>query len=121
MATVREVDSRLQETLSQGHKLMAKLKKKHSELIFLRQELPKSRGTERAEVLELCNSIAEYKVKLKAELQTASEVAHKIEGRILWKGAVLAIWGVEGLRQCYAHMQTQEAQRSVKLYQPDED
>lgn len=120
MATVREIDSRLQETLSQGHKLMAKLKRKQAELVLLRQTLPKSKDTERAELLELCDTITQYQIKLKAELHAAGEVANKIEGRLLWKDAVRSIWGDEGLRQCYAYMQTQEVERA-KLHQSDLD
>lgn len=117
MGTVREVDSRLQETLSEGRKLLGKLKRKHAELLLLRQTLPKDRAVERAELLELGELTLAYQSKLKQELAQAHDVAHKIEGHLLWKNAVRDIWGEEGLQQCYAHMTEQEAERSRRFSQ----
>lgn len=118
MATVREVDSRLQETLMEGRKLLGKMKRKHAELALLRQSLPKDRVAERAELLQMCEDALQYMAKLKEEMKLADQVAHKIEGHLLWKDAVRAIWGEEGLQQCYAHMNAQEAQRA-SLYRTD--
>jgi hypothetical protein len=116
MATVRGVDFRLQQTLKEGYKLLELVKRRHAELALLRQSLPKSRKIEREEILQLCESVLQYQVKLKEDVKEAAEVAHKIEGHLLWKDAVHAIWGEAGLQQCYAHMSEQEAQRS-KLFE----
>lgn len=123
MATVREVDLRLQESLMEGRKLLGKMKRKQAELVLLRQSLPKDKVTERAELLQLCDQATQYMASLKEELKLADQVAHKIEGHLLWKDAVRALWGEEGLQQCYAHMSAQEAERAA-LYKaspsPDE-
>ena len=116
MTTVREMDSRLQETLADGRRLLGKMKRKHAELSLLRQSLPKDKTAERAELLELIGMCQEYQAKLKAEMTQAHDIANKIEGRLLWKNAVHAIWGDDGLEKVYAHMREQEAERS-KLYQ----
>ncbi len=117
MATVREVDERLQETLMEGRKLLGRMKRKHAELVLLRQTLPKDRAVERAELLELSELTLAYQVKLKKELAQAHDVADKIEGHLLWKNAVRELWGEEGLQQCYAHMTEQEAERSRRFSQ----
>ena len=120
MATVREVDSRLQETLAEGRKLLGKVKRKYAELTLLRQSIPKERTAERAELLELSQLVLEYQSKLKAELTQAHDVANKIEGHLLWKNAVRALWGEDGLQQCYTHMNEQEAERA-RRFSPDLD
>lgn len=119
MATVRQVDSRLQETLLEGRKLLGRMKRKHSELVLLRQSLPKDKVDQRAELLQLSEAAMQYMVKLKEEMKQADQVARKIEGHLLWKDAVRAIWGDDGLQKCYAHMDEQEAQRASQ-YQVDE-
>ena len=118
MATVREVDLRLQETLMLGRKMLGQMKRKHAELVVLRQSIPKDRATERAELLQLCDSAMQYMTKLKEEMKQADQVAHKIEGHLLWKDAVRALWGEEGLQMCYQHMSEQEAERAA-LYKTD--
>jgi len=114
MSTVREVDSRLQETLMEGRKLLVKLRKRQAELTLLRQAIPLEKLAERDELLHLCDMTTEYMTRLSAEIKQADIVARKIEGHMMWKEAVRSIWGQAGLDQCYAHMTEAENARNAQ-------
>ncbi len=111
MGTVTEMDEKLNRTLRDGRKLLEKLKSKSAELMLTRQTLPLDQHQTREDLLDLCNQVADYINRLKADMRQAELISQKIEGHVMWKRAVRDLFGDAGLTQCYEHMKKQEADR----------
>lgn len=105
----KDSELRLVRVIQEARDMVGELEQTKRDIQKMRDDLPKSLKAERLEIERVLKEVANKQKELRAELHAAHQAARNIEGRKAWKEAVRANFGEEGLKACYAYMDTARA------------
>ena len=114
MSQLVDAELRLVDVIREAREFMTHLSEMQVALRKEFEKLPKAVRAQHPDVQDAINKAVEMLRKLKDETHLANEVAWKIEGHIKWKNTVLAVFGEEGVRRCFAHMQAEKKEAEAE-------
>lgn len=121
MTQLVKKELRLVSVIQEGRDLLAEFRKAQDAAAKMLKDMPKSAKTEKQALMDIMQKAATLTTDLRRELHEASEVARHIDAHYLWKNAIEAVFGKEGLDKCIIWMDYErENRREAEAYLQEE-
>lgn len=108
MSQLLSTELRLTKVIHEGRDLLLKMKEHRVKLQELQVNTAPAHKALKAEIVKTIAEVLEKEKSLKAEIDQAVKIANNIETHYVWKNAVRAIWGDDGVELCIEKMQAMQ-------------
>lgn len=108
MTKTVDAELRLVSVIREAKEFISRLKDAKESLKKQYDLLPKSVKKDQQLVKDMLDKADEISKALRVETAIAHDVANTIQGHIMWKAAVLRVFGVDGLKECYQVMEEEK-------------